>query len=148
MNIFDAINELALAAGIGRVVPDETGSVTLLFDGVHEVTFMQDSDDGAVYFQCEMGDASRLGSDGCRALLEASFSETDGAAFAIHPVLDKIVLWKRFGEFASRTEVQNSVNGFLGTVIDWKARLASGDFAVNDAVPASPMGFLGSFLQA
>ncbi len=147
MNILDAINELFAAAGIGRVTPDDAGCVTLLFDGEHEVTFMQDPDDGAVCFQCEMGDASRLGADGFRALLKASFSETDGAAFAIHPVLEKIVLWKRYGEFASRAELEKSVNDFLAMVITWKARLASGNFAVNAAVPSSPLGFSGFFLQ-
>ena len=73
MKIIELLNELAFSIGIGNITPDETGSVTLLFDDEHAVTFMPD--EGAdVFFQCEIGDASSLGSDGCRALLEASFS--------------------------------------------------------------------------
>ena len=134
MNIFEAMNELTGRAGIGRVDPDENGGATLLFDREHEVSFVPEEGDG-VCFQCEIGDAERLGEGGCRALLEASVSATDGAAFAIHRALGKVVLWKRFGEFASGADLEQAINGFLGLVIAWKARLASGDFSVSSVPP-------------
>ena len=134
MNLFDAMNEFTERAGIGRVAPDETGGAALLFDREHEVSFVPE-EGGSVCLQCEIGDADRLGADGCRALLEASFSETDGAAFAIHRALGKVVLWKRFGEFASGADLEQAVSGFLGLVIAWKARLASGDIGGNGAPP-------------
>ncbi|MBQ7650131.1 MAG: type III secretion system chaperone [Victivallales bacterium] len=152
MRIIELLNELAFSIGIGSVTPDETGSVTLLFDNEHEVTFMPD--DGAdVFFQCEIGDASMLDADGCRALLEASFSQTDGAAFAIHPALQKVVLWKRYGEFASRAEFEKVINDFLGLVVSWKQRLASGDFSAEGASestepqPTQIPGLATNFIQ-
>ncbi len=149
MRLLELLNELAFSIGIGSVTPDETGSVTLLFDDEHAITFMPD-EGTAVFFQCEIGDASLLESDGSRVLLEASFSQTDGAAFAIHPALQKVVLWKRYGEFASRTEFERSINDFLGQVVSWKQRLASGDFSVEETeesqAPQIP-GLTTNFIQ-
>lgn len=150
MRFIELLNELASSIGIGSVIPDETGSVTLLFDNDHEVTFMPDEDGEAVYFQCEVGDASILGFEGCRTLLEASFSQTDGAAFSIHPTLQKVVLWKRLGEFASLVELEKAINEFLGQVVTWKQRLATGDFRADNATPPSPSfmtGFTSNFIQ-
>jgi len=149
MKIIELLNELAFSIGIGSLTPDETGNVTLLFDDEHEVTFMPD--EGAdVFFQCEIGDASMLGADGCRVLLEASFSQTDGAAFAIHPALQKVVLWKRYGEFASRAALEKAINDFLGQVVSWKQRLASGDFSVEETEETQPSqipGLATNFIQ-
>ena len=143
MKLVEIMNELATHSGMGSVSPDETGSITLLFDNEHEVTFMPEESGNAVFFQCEIGDASQLGQDGCRSLLEASFSQTDGAAFSIHHELDKVILWKRYGEFSSYAELENAINDFLGLVVVWKNRLASGDLgsnnASNDPIPLSPL---------
>ena len=43
MEFIEALNELAAKIGIGRIVPDGTGSVTLLFDGKTEVSFRSPS---------------------------------------------------------------------------------------------------------
>ena len=130
MRFIDLMNELALNARIGSVTPDEEGSVTLLFDNKHEITFMPDEDD-AVYFQSELGDASQLGFNGCKTLLEASFSQTNGSAFSIHPALQKVI-WKRYGEFASLNAFEKAINDFLGQVLAWKQRMTSGDFSAED----------------
>ncbi len=137
MRFIDLMNELAASVRIGSVTPDETGCVTLLFDNEHEVTFMPDEENDAVCFQCEVGDASRLGFDECRTLLEASFSQTDGAAFSIQADLQKVVLWKRYGEFASLNSFEKAINDFLGQVVAWKQRLALGDFGVTEESAAS-----------
>ena len=138
MRFLEVLNELAVNIGIGQLVPDETGSVTLLFDTKHAVTFMPDEDGEAIFFQSEVGDASQLGSNGCRVLLEASFSQTDGAAFAIHPTFQKVMIWKRFGEFSSLSEFEKAINDFLGQVVTWKQRLASGDFHAKEADTPQP----------
>ena len=138
MRFIDLLNELASSIGIGSVAPDETGSVTLLFDNVYPVTFMPAEDGDAVFFQCEVGDASQLGSNGCRVLLEASFSQTDGAAFAIQPTFQKVMIWKRFGEFSSLSEFEKAINDFLGQVVTWKQCLASGDFHAKEADNPQP----------
>ena len=138
MRIIELLNELALSIGISSVTPDETGSVTLLFDNLHSVTFMPDKDSDAVFFQCEIGDASLLGADGCRRLLEASFSQTDAAAFAIHPTLQKVVLWKRFDDFASLPAFSKAINDFLGQVVTWKQRLNTGDFNSDETMESMP----------
>ncbi len=150
MKFLEVMNELTTRMGIGRVSFDETGSMTLLFDGEHEVTFMPEEGGEAIFFQCETGDASRLEGDGCRALLEASFTQTDGAAFAIHHELDKVVLWKRFGEFASSAELEKAINDFLGLAVEWKKRLASGELGANgnsDAPMSSPSLFTSNFIK-
>ena len=139
MRFIDVMNELASSVRIGSVIPDEEGCVTLLFDNKHEVTFMPDGDDDSVYFQCELGGASSLGLDECKALLEASFSQTNGAAFSIHPTLQKVVIWKRYGEFASLSGFEKAINDFLGQVVAWKQRMESDNFSENDAsTPTSP----------
>ena len=127
MEFIEALNELATKVGLGKVGLDETGSVTLLFDGVYAISFTPDSAEDAVYFQCEIADASRLSYSDSRALLEASLAATNGAAFSINRPLEKVVLWKRFGEFASCAALENAINEFLGQIVRWKERLARGD---------------------
>lgn len=150
MRFIELMNELALRVQIDSVTPDETGCVTLLFDNLHEVTFMPDGDDDSVYFQCELGDASLLNFDGCKTLLEASFSQTNGAAFSIHPALQKIIIWKRYGEFASLNAFEKAINDFLGQVVVWNQRLASGNFCAEDALTApsqNPSSSILNFIQ-
>lgn len=145
MTFSESMDELARTAGIGPVATDEEGGVTLLFDGEHEVTFSP-APDGGILFLCEVGDADRLGEGACRALLEASFSGTGGAAFAIRRDLGKVVLWTRHGPFASSAGLERAVNDFLGHAIAWKKRLADGDLvAAADATPNAP--FLSPDIQ-
>ncbi len=92
MKFLEVINELVSGLGLGEVFPDDTGSVTLLFDWEHEVSFVPEEDGVTVIFQSEVGDTSHLTPNEYKALLEASFSKTDKAAFAIHPVLEKVIL--------------------------------------------------------
>ena len=149
MKFSEAMNELAAASGIGPITVDGTEGATLLFDGEHEVTFAPETD-GGVVLQCEIGDADVLGDGACRALLEASYSETGGAAFAIHRALGKVVLWKTHGEFESCSAIEKAVNDFLGQVVSWKKKLADGDLGAPSAAGAaeSPaaMGFPGGFM--
>ena len=150
MRFIDLMNELASSVRIGSVIPDEEGCVTLLFDNKHEVTFMPDRDDESVYFQCELCDASLLDFDGCKALLEASFSQTNGAAFSIHQALQKVVIWKRYGEFASLSGFEKAINDFLGQVLVWKQRMESGNFSEKDALTpplTNPSYLTSNFIQ-
>ena len=143
------MQELAASAGMGSVVPDESGYITLLFDSEHEVVFIPEDDGVATSFHCELGDASQIGSDGCRVLLEASFAQTEGAAFAIQPELQRVKLWKRFGEFASPSELENAINDFLGQVVAWKHRLKTGDFFALEPseLLLQYMGLSSNFIQ-
>ena len=135
MEFMEALNELAAKIGIGRIVPDGTGSVTLLFDGKTEVSFTPDADESVVYLQSEISvvylqseiaDASSLGDGDCRSLMEASLSDTDGAAFAIGRETGKLILWKRFGEFPSCAALETAINEFLGQIARWQERLDGG----------------------
>ena len=126
MEFMEALNELAAKIGIGRIVPDGTGSVTLLFDGKTEVSFTPDADESVVYLQSEIADASSLGDGDCRSLMEASLSDTDGAAFAIGRETGKLILWKRFGEFSSCAALETAINEFLGQIARWQERLDGG----------------------
>ena len=120
MEFMEALNELAAKIGIGRIVPDGTGSVTLLFE------FTPDADESVVYLQSEIADASSLGDGDCRSLMEASLSDTDGAAFAIGRETGKLILWKRFGEFPSCAALETAINEFLGQIARWQERLDGG----------------------
>lgn len=152
MDFRQTVNAFAADLGLAAASPDEDGSVTFLFDKAHEVTFSP-VDGGDILFQCEIAEADLLGENGCRALLEASFAETGGAAFAIHRALGKVVIWIRHGEFASSTSFRKAIDDFLAQVVAWKKRLAAGDFsAVPDARAAGePDGpsvdFPGGFMQ-
>ena len=114
----EALNELAAKIGIGRIVPDGTGSVTLLFDGKTEVSFTPDADESVVYLQSEIADASSLGDGDCRSLMEAAFS--------INRQTGKVILWKRFGEFPSCAALETAINEFLGQIARWQERLDGG----------------------
>lgn len=149
MDLIHAMNELAAGIGMRPVEADETGGFTLLFDGEHEMSFAPDG--GGTVFHAPVGEADRLDREGLLSLLEASLlgAETGGAAFGLHRAAGKLVLWKRYGEFSGRADLESAIHLFLGQVIEWKRRLASGDFAAPAAseVPPSSPAFHGSFLQ-
>ena len=126
MEFIAALNEIASRIGLGALEPDESGSVTLLFDGEHEVSFVPDGAEGVVYFQSEIADASSLGDGDCRSLMEASLSDTDGAAFSIGSETGKLILWKRFGEFPSCAALETAINEFLGQIACWQEQLEGG----------------------
>ena len=146
MELIHAINEWAAAIGMRQVESDETGGFTLLFDGAHEVSFAPDGD-GTV-FHAEVGDVERLDREGALSLLEASLlgAGTGGAAFGVHRELGAVVLWKRFGEFSSRADLETAIGEFLGQVVVRKEKLSVG----GPSAPDSPSGSSvlgGSFLQ-
>lgn len=154
MEFIAALNEIAARIGLSALAPDETGSVTLLFDEKHEVSFVPDDGECAVYFQCELGDSNALQAGDMRVLLEASLAGANGAAFAINRQLDKVIIWKRFGEFASSAALEKDINEFLGQAAFWKQRLAEGVAAAGAAAQEvasgqyDPSGFmLSSFIQ-
>ncbi len=144
MEFIETLNELAAKVGLGKVELDDTGSVTLLFDGAYAISFTPDAAEDAVYFQCEIADASSLSYSDARALLEASLAATNGAAFSIDRMLEKVILWKRFGEFASCAALEKAINEFLGQIVRWKERLARGD-GPPSAAPA-PTVLSGGFI--
>ena len=78
MEFMEALNELAAKIGIGRIVPDGTGSVTLLFDGKTEVSFTPDADESVVYLQSEIAELilwKRFGEFPSCAALETAINE-------------------------------------------------------------------------
>ena len=147
MEFLEALNDLAARIGLGRIAIDETGSVTLLFDEVHAISFTPDDVERAVYFQSEIADTSCLTEGDFRKMLEASLTDTNGAAFSINLPLEKIVLWKRFGEFSSCSELENAINEFLGQIVRWKDKLANGGFSANTSSSSpAPTVFSGGFI--
>ena len=146
MELIHAMNELAAAIGMRPVEADETGGFTLLFDGRHEVSFAQDGD--GVVFHAGVGDVDRLDREGALSLLEASLlgAGTDGAAFGVHREFGVVVLWKRFGEFSGRSDLESAIGKFLGQVIEWKGKLSAGDSSAS-AAASGAFAFGGSFLQ-
>lgn len=147
MDLIHAMNELAAAIGMRPVEPEESGGFTLLFDGEHEVAFAPDGD-GTV-FHAAVGEAADLDREGLLSLLEASLlgAGTGGAAFGLHRAVGELVLWKRYGEFAGRADLETAIGEFLGLVLEWKGKLAAGDFGPPPADAAVPSAFGGSFLQ-
>ena len=147
MELIHAMNELAAGIGMRAVEADETGGFTLLFDGVQEVSFAPDGD-GTV-FHAVVGGAERLDREGLLSLLEASLlgAGTGGAAFGLHRAAGELVLWKRYGEFSGRADLEAAIGKFLGLALEWKRRLAEGVAAPPPAEETFPSGFGGRFLQ-
>lgn len=147
MELIHAMNELAAGIGMRPVEADETGGFTLLFDGVQEVSFAPDGD-GAV-FHAPVGEAARLDREGLLSLLEASLlgAETGGAAFGLHRAAGEVVLWKRYGEFSGRADLETAIHEFLGLALEWKRRLPEGASPPPPAEAPAPAVFGGSFLQ-
>lgn len=147
MELIHAMNELAAGIGMQPVEPDETGGFTLLFDGVQEVSFAPDGDKSV--FHATVGEAARLDREGLLALLEASLlgAETGGAAFGLHRATGEVVLWKRYGEFTGRADLEAAIGKFLGLALEWKRRLAEGKTVPPPAEAPFPSAFGGSFLQ-
>ena len=148
MDLIHAMNELAAGIGMRPVEADETGGFTLLFDGVQEVSFAPDGD-GTV-FHAVVGGAERLDREGLLSLLEASLlgAGTGGAAFGLHRAAGEVVLWKRYGEFSGRADLERAIGEFLGVALEWKGKLSEGDFVAPPvAETPEPSAFGGSFLQ-
>lgn len=147
MDLIHAMNELAAAIGMRPVEPEESGGFTLLFDGEHEVAFAPDGTD--TVFHAVVGEAADLDRNALLSLLEASLlgAGTDGAAFGIHEALGTVVLWKRYGEFSGKTDLETAIHAFLGQVLEWKRRLAEGGAVAPSADASFPSAFGESFLQ-
>ncbi len=126
MQFNDVIHAFGEKIGIGSLAFDTDGSVGLLFDGEHEITFTPDAEDRSVLFHAEVGSASFLDRDACQKLLSASLlgAETGGAAFSVHEAQGLIILWKRHDDgFEDVSAFERAVNAFLVQVIFWKDAL-------------------------
>ena len=147
MELIHAMNELAAAIGMRPVKPEESGGFTLLFDNEHEVAF--EPDGSATVFPAVVGEAADLDREGLLSLLEASLlgAGTDGAAFGVHQALGEVVLWKRYGEFLGKADLETAIHAFLGQVLEWKRRLAGGGAVAPSAEAPFPPAFGESFLQ-
>ena len=134
MRFKDAMDILAASMGLAQVTPDEAGAFSLLFDDRFEVGFSPDGDDGTVVFHSEIGDATELGDGGSRTLLELSLlgAKTGGAAFSIDPLTERVVIWKRHGEFSGQGELVKALEGFLGQVVHWTEKLANGELGMGN----------------
>ena len=122
----DVMHEFAENTGIGPLRFDADGSVALLFDGEHEITFTPNAEDRSVLFHAELGPAPTQDGAACLKLLTASLlgAQTGGAALAVHEALGAVVRWKRQDEgFADRAALEHAVNVFLAQVIAWKEKL-------------------------
>ena len=127
MELAALLAELGNALGIDDLGLDADGQCALLFDGEHTITFTPDSEDHSLILHSEVGKLSPQDDALCRTLLEASLlgAQTGGAAFAIHPELDAIILWKRHdAQFADMNSLQQALQAFLAQIIHWKQRLA------------------------
>ena len=143
-----AMDELAVAMGMPPVTPDGSGDFSLLFDDKFEIGFSPDEEDDSVVFHADVGDALELAEGDCRALLEQSLlgAKTGGAAFSIDPRAKRVVIWKRYGDFADRSELESALGQFLGQVVFWTDRLANGTFSFAETVePPRPQ--VGSFIK-
>ena len=147
MQFSDAMRELAENSGIGPLQFDADGSVALLFDGEHEITFTPDAEDRSVLFHAELGPAPLQDASACLKLLTASLlgAQTGGAALAVHEALGAVVLWKRHDDsFADRADLERAVNLFLVQVIAWKERLKQTRTTEADAKPGLPPQLRGT----
>ena len=128
MQFSEVMSELAEKIGIAPLKFDADGSVALLFDGEHEITFTPHAEDGAVLFSAELAPAPMQSINACLELLKASLlgAKTGGAALAVHEALGTIVLWKRHDDcFTDCTDLEKAINRFLAQVIAWKEHLQS-----------------------
>ncbi len=58
-----------------------------------------------------------------------------------------MVLWKRYGEFSGKADLETAIHAFLGQVLEWKRRLAEGRSALPTADTPFPSAFGERFLQ-
>lgn len=127
MRFSNVFSEFTEKCGLGAPVQAD-GEKTLLFDGIHVVTFQCNKEDHSVILSSEICDAAQLAEDEWEMLLEASLlgAQTGGAAFAVSRKLGKVVLWKRHDDaFEDVVALEKAVNTFLAAVITWSGRLAS-----------------------
>ena len=147
MKFKDLISEFTQKIGIGPTGLDEDGSIALLFDDSFEITFTPDEDDGSVLLHCEMGDAGTLDREACMKLFKASLlgAETGGAAFGVHFVFDKLVLWKRpDDDLEDCAALEKAINAFISQIIFWKDQLRTATVDGNGVQePGLPPDFLG-----
>ncbi|MCR5562451.1 MAG: type III secretion system chaperone [Desulfovibrio sp.] len=143
MHFNDVMRELAEKIGVGPLQFDDNGSVAMLFDNEHEITFTPNPDDCSVLFHAELGPAPLHDGKACLKLLTASLlgAQTGGTAIAVHEALGNVVLWKRHDEnFADCAALEQAINRFLAQVISWKKQLGHAPH-VDDAEAGLPSGF-------
>ena len=146
MQFDDVIHAFGEKTGMGSLAVDADGSVGLLFDGEHEITFTPDKEDHSVLFHAEVASASFLDRDACLKLLKASLlgSQTGGAAFSVQEALGKVVLWKRHDDgFEDCSDFERAVNAFLSQVIFWKDSLKNPGTAGEGTESNRNVGFHG-----
>ena len=146
MQFGDVMRELAEKCGIGPLKFDDDGSVALLFDGEHEITFTPNAEDRSVLFHAELGPAPLQDSAACLNLLTASLlgAQTGGAAFAVHEALGTVVLWKRHDDsFVDCPDLERAVNLFLAQIIAWKEKLKHAPAAAPHTEPDLPSHMRG-----
>lgn len=126
MQFFAAMDALARKCGLSGV---ESGdSLSLLFDGQHDVTFQCNKSDRSVLMFTEICNVTDMRGSWAEMLLQASLlgAQTEGAAFAVSSRLGKVILWKRYDDaFEDESALEQAINSFLTAVITWKDRLAT-----------------------
>ncbi|MBR4607133.1 MAG: type III secretion system chaperone [Lachnospiraceae bacterium] len=125
MQFFAVMDALARKCGLSGVEPRD--SLSLLFDGQHDVTFQCNRSDRSVLMFTEICDVTDMRGSWAEMLLQASLlgAQTEGAAFAVSSRLGKVILWKRYDDaFEDESALEQAINTFLTAVITWKDRLA------------------------
>ena len=143
-----AMDELVAAMGMPSVTSDDSGAFSLLFDDKFEISFSPDGEDDSVVFHADVSDASELAEGVCRSLLEQSLlgAKTGGASFSIDPTAKRVVIWKRYRDFADCGELERALEQFLGQVVFWMDRLSNGAFSAAETVEPPPMQ-AGAFMK-
>ena len=145
MKFEEILGEFTEKIGIGTAGLDEDGSIALLFDGEHDITFTPTADDNSILLHCEIGDAGNLDKESFIKLFRASLlgAETGGAAFGVQADPDRLVLWKRHdNDFADCAMLEKVINAFLAQVMFWKEQLGSPSASENEEASSNLSDFM------
>ena len=150
MKFTEILEQLGISMGLGALTLDTDNACTILFDGEHEVTFIADKHDNAVFLYGKTGTAYTLTQEDCMTLLQASLlgAGAGGAAFSIHKELDEIILWKRHDDaFPDLPALEKAINDFLAHLIVWKKKLASPLTEDSHTVDETPSGTMPDWIS-
>lgn len=136
--------ELCATSGLSNIEFTAQGTLTLCFDGLHNITACLNAEDNAVLFYGVVGPAAALSQEGVALrLLQCSLlgADTGGGALGLYEPAQTVMLWKRYDDtFASVDALRQALETFLAELVRWKQIWADGTLFASQEVSAQALG--------
>jgi len=127
MKLENLLPEYAQKLGMGKIVPEADGIVTLRFNDEHLVTLEPSLDGEGFYIYSVVGSMPEMEEELARELLGSNLfgKETGHASLGYEPTVGALLLFQFFHhETTDLTAFEKELEKFLGYLAHWKGRLS------------------------